>query len=119
MMTDEQKSTVAELKRSIAAAATADGAPREVRVAAESRRGERRGSGTPACELAAELCVHESTLCRWEREAGGDVVMARGRAPAHGTATVRGKVVASRKRQERADSKRKDRTPPFRMVEVT
>ena len=36
MMTDEQKSKVAELKSAIAEATRAEGAPREVRVAAVS-----------------------------------------------------------------------------------
>jgi hypothetical protein len=70
MMTDEQKSRVAELKSAIAAATTADGAPREVRVAVVSLKGEVRRTGTTARELAGALGVHESTLCRWEREVG-------------------------------------------------
>ena len=75
MMTDEQKSRAAELKSAIAASATtADGAPREVRVAAVSLKGELRRTGTTARALAGALGVHESTLCRWEREVG-----ARGR----------------------------------------
>ena len=70
MMTDEQKSKVAELKSAIAATTTADGAPREVRVAVVSLKGEVRRTGTTARELAGALGVHESTLCRWEREVG-------------------------------------------------
>src|SRR5580704_18121148 len=79
MMTDEQKSKVAELKSVIAAGTTAEGAPREVRVAAVSLKGELRRTGTTARALAGALGVHESTLCRWEREVGsGRVVAARG-----------------------------------------
>lgn len=69
MMTDEQKSRVVELKVAIAATAgTLSGAPGEVRGAVvELKRDVHRG-GTTARELAKELGVHESTLCRWERE---------------------------------------------------
>ena len=46
MMTDDQKSKVAELKAAIAASApTAGGAPREVRAAAVSLKGELRQDG--------------------------------------------------------------------------
>jgi hypothetical protein len=69
MMTDEQKSKVAELKASIAStAATPGGAPREVRKAVLSLKQELRRGGTTARKLAALLGTHETTLCRWERE---------------------------------------------------
>jgi hypothetical protein len=117
-MTDEQKSKVAELKSAIAAATTVDGAPREVRVGAVSLKRELRGTGTPARELAAELGVHESTLCRWEREVGGDVeVAARGRA--RGRAEAGGEAGERRKRRWHGGPRRKDGSPRFRMVEVT
>lgn len=71
MMTDEQKSKVAELKTAIAATvATTDGAPQGVRVAAVALKRELRRVGTTARELAGVLGIHESTLCRWERESG-------------------------------------------------
>jgi hypothetical protein len=102
MMTDEQKSKVAELKSVIAAATTAEGAPREARVAAVAVKRDLRRTGTTARELAGELGVHESTLCRWEREVGGgSVVVARG------------------KRRGRAVPKGQGRGARFRMVEVT
>ena len=118
MMTDEQKSKVAELKSAIAAATTADGAPREVRVAAVSLKREVRRTGTTARELSAELGVHESTLCRWEREVGGDVEVGvwgrtRGRAKAVGEAGEQ------RKQRGRGGPRGKDGSPRFRMVEVT
>lgn len=117
-MTDEQKSKVAELKSTIAAAMTADGAPREARVAAVSLKRELRRTGTTARELSGELGVHESTLCRWEREVGGDVeVAARGRA--RGRAKAGGKAGARRKQRGRGGPRRKDGSPRFRMVEVT
>ena len=78
MMTDEQKSKVAELRSVIAAATRADGAPREARVAAVSLKRELRRTGTTARELAGVLGVHESTLCRWEREVGADTVVTGG-----------------------------------------
>jgi hypothetical protein len=108
MMTEEQKSKVAELKRTLAAATTAEGAPREARVVAVSLKRELRQTGTTARELAAELGVHESTLCRWERDVGSDIVGA-----------ARGTVAARRKRRGHTGPKRKDRTAQFRMVEVT
>jgi transposase-like protein len=101
MMSDDQKSKVAELKSAIAAAATTtEGVPREVRVAAVSLKVELRQTGTTARELARELGVHESTLCRWERDVGGIVVD-------HG------------KRGVGAAPKSRGRAAPFRMVEVT
>jgi hypothetical protein len=67
MMTDEQKSKVAELKAAIAASvSTGGGAPQEVRVAVLGLKRELRQSGTTARALAAALGVHETTLCRWE-----------------------------------------------------
>lgn len=109
MMTEEQKSKVAELKSAIAASATrAEGAPREVRVAVLSLKRELRLTGTTARELASELGVHETTLCRWEREAGGSDAAGRRR---------RGR--AAPKRQDRAAPKGKGRSARFRVVEVT
>jgi hypothetical protein len=68
MMTDEQKSKVAELKAAIAASEpTAGGAPPGVRVAVLALKREVRRSGMTARALAAALGVHETTLCRWER----------------------------------------------------
>jgi hypothetical protein len=68
MMTDEQRSTVAELKAAIAASVpTAGGAPLEVRVAVLALKRELRRSGMTARALAAALGVHETTLCRWEQ----------------------------------------------------
>ena len=52
MMTDEQKSKVAELRSVIAAATRADGAPREARVAAVYLKRELRRTGTTARVLA-------------------------------------------------------------------
>ncbi len=75
MMTDEQQSKVAELKAAIAASTpTAGGAPQRVRTAVLTLKKELRGAGTTARELAAALGIHETTLCRWER----DGVMRRG-----------------------------------------
>ena len=102
MMTDEQKSKVAELRSVIASVTRAEGAPREVRVAAVSLKGELRGTGTTARELARELGVHESTLSRWEGEVGGGIVVA-----------ARGKW------QGQGASKRRGPAAGFRMVEVT
>jgi DNA-binding transcriptional regulator YiaG len=71
MITDEQKSKVAQLKAVIAAALTTrEGAPQETRSAAVALKLEVKRSGTTARVLAAALGVHESTLSRWEREAG-------------------------------------------------
>ncbi|HTB79152.1 MAG TPA: hypothetical protein VK762_38175 [Polyangiaceae bacterium] len=108
MMTDEQRSKVAELKSAIASATPADGAPREVRVAVVSLKGELRRTGTTARELAGALGVHESTLCRWEREVGGG-----------GVVTTRRKLGARGKRQVGAGPGRRGRGARFRMVEVT
>ncbi len=88
MMTDEQKSRVVELKVAIAATAgTLSGAPGEVRGAVvELKRDVHRG-GTTARELAKELGVHESTLCRWERE-----VRELGEIGRNGPGTLRARV---------------------------
>lgn len=68
-MTDEQKSKVAQLKAAIAVASTTrEGVPQGTRSTAVALKIELRQSGTTARELAAALGVHESTLCRWERE---------------------------------------------------
>jgi hypothetical protein len=72
MMTDEQRSRTAELKAALAA--TVGGAPREVRAVVMKLKHELRRDGTTARELAAALGVHESTLCRWEREEGSSIV---------------------------------------------
>ena len=106
MMTDEQKSRVAELKSAMAAVTTAEGAPRWVRVAAVSLKGELRRTGTTARELAGALGVHESTLCRWEREVGGGV-------------TARGEVRGRGKRRGGGAAKSRGHAARFRMVEVT
>ena len=66
MMTEEQKSKVQQLKARIAA--TAGGAPPEVRVEVLALKKDLRRDGTTARALASALGVHETTLCRWERE---------------------------------------------------
>jgi hypothetical protein len=69
MMTGEQTSRVVELKAQIAATATKpSGAPEEVRAAVVVLKKELRRAGTTARELASALGLHETTLCRWERE---------------------------------------------------
>ena len=69
MMTDEQKSKVAELKAALASTvATPSGAPPEVRKAVLSLKQELRRGGTTARKLASWLGIHETTLCRWGRE---------------------------------------------------
>lgn len=71
MMTDEQMTRAVELKAQIAATATRPtGAPEEVREAVVVLKKELRRAGTTARELAAALGLHETTLCRWERESG-------------------------------------------------
>ena len=75
-MTDDQKSKVAELKALIAATATtSEGAPAKVRAIAVGLKKELRQAGITARALAAAIGVHETTLCRWEK----DPVMTRGR----------------------------------------
>lgn len=67
MMTDDQKSKVAELRAAIAASApAAGGAPQEVRAAVLVLRDELRQEGTTARVLARALGIHETTLCRWQ-----------------------------------------------------
>jgi hypothetical protein len=69
MMTDEQKSKALALKAEIAKTASMPcGAPFDVREAVVELKWELSGDGTTARELAAVLGVHESTLCRWERD---------------------------------------------------
>lgn len=69
MMTDEQRLRVAKLKAAIAAAATTrERTPTEVRSAAVALKEQLRGDGITARALAGWVGVHESTLCRWERE---------------------------------------------------
>lgn len=61
MLTDKQRSKAVELKGEVA---TAAGRAAVVELKKEVQRG-----GATARELAAALGVHETTLCRWEREA--------------------------------------------------
>lgn len=78
-MTNDQKSKVAELKALIAATATtSEGAPAKVRATALELKRELRGAGITARALAAAIGVHETTLCRWEK----DPVMPRDRPAA-------------------------------------
>jgi hypothetical protein len=82
MMTDEQQSKVEELRAAIATtAATASGAPQEVRMAALALKRELGGAGVTARVLAAALGIHETTLNRWGRESarrgGGPTASAR------------------------------------------
>jgi hypothetical protein len=71
MMTDNQKSKVAELKAAIAASApTTGGAPRAVRTAALVLKEELRQVGITARVLAKALGIHETTLCRWQHDGG-------------------------------------------------
>jgi hypothetical protein len=74
MMTDEQRAKVAELRTAMAASTpTTGGAPQEVRRAVLALKKELRREGTTARELAAALGLHETTLCRWERDQGASV----------------------------------------------
>ena len=69
MMTDEQQSKVEELRAAIATtAATASGAPQEVRTATLALKRELNGAGMTARMLATALGIHETTLSRWGRE---------------------------------------------------
>jgi len=89
MMTDDQTSRAMELKAQIAATArTPMGAPAEVREAVVVLKRELRVAGTTARELAATLGLHETTLCRWEREH-------MQRRPARTTSQRRGGALAS------------------------
>jgi hypothetical protein len=95
MMTDDQKSKVAQLRAAIAASAPATGgAPQEVRAAALALKEELRQQGTTARVLATALGVHEATLSRWQHDS------ASGRGP-----------TASAKRSRK-------RGAGFRMVQV-
>lgn len=68
-MTDEQKSKVAALKALIAATATtSEGAPAKVRATALELKRELRQAGITARALAAAIGVHETTLCRWQKD---------------------------------------------------
>ena len=68
-MTDDQKSKVAELKALIAATATtSEGAPAKVRATALELKRELRRAGITARALAAAIGIHETTLCRWEKD---------------------------------------------------
>ena len=83
-MTDDQKSKVAELKALIAATATtSEGAPAQVRATALELKRELRRAGITARALAVAIGVHETTLCRWEK----DRVMTRDRPAATKTRT--------------------------------
>jgi hypothetical protein len=70
MMTEGQKSRVAELRSAIAASAPPTGAPREVRAAALVLKEELREAGITARVLAKALGIHETTLCRWQQGGG-------------------------------------------------
>ena len=97
MMTDEQKTRALELKVAIAkTAGMLCGAPVEVREAVVELKAALQRDGTTARELAAVLGVHESTLCRWERDV-------RARGP----------------QKRRAPSAPHAMTSSFRMVTVT
>lgn len=99
MMTDEQMTRAVELKAQIAATATRPtGAPEEVREAVVVLKKELRRAGTTARELAAALGLHETTLCRWERESG-----------------------RTQRKPSRASSQRKSgaRASSFRVVQLT
>jgi len=71
MMTDDQKSKVAELKAAIAASSRGTGgAPQEVRAAVLVLKEELRQGGTAAGLLTAALGIHKTTLSRWQHDAG-------------------------------------------------
>lgn len=84
MMTEEQRSRASELAAAIGTTVTTGaGTPPEVRDEAVALKREVRRDGTTARELAAVLGVHESTLCRWERDAlasRGPATMSGGRS---------------------------------------
>jgi hypothetical protein len=84
MMTEGQKSKVAELRSAIAASAPTTGAPREVRAAALVLKEELRQTGITARVLAKALGIHETTLCRWQQDGHS------GREPAVPTKRGRG-----------------------------
>lgn len=69
MLTDEQKSRAVELKGEMGTSAG--------RAAVVALKRDVRRAGATARELAAVLGVHETTLCRWERE----LRAVRGRKP--------------------------------------
>jgi hypothetical protein len=80
-MKDEQRSRVAELRTAIAGSdRAAGGASREIRAAALVLKQELRRAGTTARVLAGALGIHETTLCRWEREGGADAAGAARRS---------------------------------------
>ena len=66
-MTDDQESRAAELKALIAST-TSEGAPAKVRAVALELKRELRRAGITARALAAAIGVHETTLCRWEKD---------------------------------------------------
>jgi hypothetical protein len=103
MMTDEQKAKITELKAAIATTATAPGgAPEAVRKDVVELKKELRRTGTTARELATALGLHETTLCRWERE------VPTGRGP-----STRGMRRASRAAET------SERAAGFRRVQIT
>ncbi len=75
MLTDEQKSRAMALRTEVT---TVEGRAAMVELKKEVQRG-----GATARELATVVGVHESTLCRWERQMKG----ARGRKPPTGEAS--------------------------------
>jgi transposase-like protein len=77
MLTDEQKSRAMALRTEVT---TVEGRAAMVELKKEVQRG-----GATARELATVVGVHESTLCRWERQMKG----ARGRKPPTGEASSR------------------------------
>ena len=81
-MTDDQKSKLDALKAVIAATAkTPAGTPVKVRATALELKRELRRAGIRARALAAAIGVHETTLCRCEK----DPVMTRDRPAAKKT----------------------------------
>jgi hypothetical protein len=90
MMTEEQRSRVAELKTVIAGSdRAAGGAPPEVRAAVLVLKQELRRAGTTARVLAGALGIHETTLSRWAREGGADAAGAERRSAKRSTSGAR------------------------------
>jgi hypothetical protein len=122
MMTEEQQRRVAGLRAVIEAAApTREGAPMEVRAAAVDLKLELRRGGTTARVLAAALGVHESTLCRWERESGVVTTAARAARPAAARgrgAGFRAVAVVAPKRTPPGVSSLPAAAPPTRAIRV-
>jgi len=98
MMTNDEKTKAAELKAVIAATAGAvDGAPPQVRAAAVALKREVKRAGTTAHTLAVELGIHQSTLCRWDRDVPGGRISSEtgGRSEGEGTGFRRVRVATS------------------------